>query len=65
MGTKAKKFGKVVKDHKGYKVRLILKTAGKTEVTGKFGVYAGKNKVTEVDSVELAVNHIEDILAKK
>jgi hypothetical protein len=65
MGTKTKKFGKVVKDHKGYKVRLMLKSAGKTEVTGKFGVYAGKNKITELDTLELAVSHIEDILAKK
>jgi hypothetical protein len=64
MGTKTKRFGKVVKNHKGYRVRMMLKTAGKTEVTGKFGVYAGKNKITELESVDLAVQHIEGILVK-
>ena len=64
MGTKTRRFGKVVKNHKGYRVRMILKTAGKTEVTGKFGVYAGKNKLDELATVELAVQHIEGLLAK-
>jgi hypothetical protein len=67
MGVKKpKNCGKIVKDHKGYKVRMMMKTAGKNDATGKFGIYAGKKKVgSDVDSVELAVESIEKILSSK
>lgn len=67
MGVKKpKNCSKVVKNHKGYRVRIMTKTAGKNDATGKFGIYAGKNKIgSDVDSIELAVASIEKILSNK
>ncbi len=67
MGVKkAKNCGKVVKNHKGYRVRIMLKTAGKNDPSGKFGVYAGKNKISvDYTSIESAVESIDKLLAEK
>jgi len=53
---KPKPYGKSVCKHKGYSIRIIVKTAGKNEPSGKYGIYAGKNKV---EGSEL-VSSIED-----
>ena len=64
---KPKPYGKSVCKHKGYSIRIIVKTAGKNEPSGKYGIYAGKNKVEGselVSSIEDGIKTI-DSLGKK
>jgi hypothetical protein len=64
---KPKSYGKSVCKHKGYSIRIIVKTAGKNEPSGKYGIYAGKNKVEGselVSSIEDGIKTI-DSLGKK
>ena len=65
---KPKPYGKSVCKHKGYSIRIIVKTAGKNDPSGKYGIYAGKNKVEGselVSSVEDAVKTIDSFKQKK
>ncbi len=65
---KPKSFGKSVCKHKGYNVRILLKTAGKNEPSGKYAIFAGKNKVEgqhEVTSVDAGIQAIEAIVKSK
>ena len=62
---KAKNYGKPVKHHKGYNVRTMFKGAGKKEPSGKFGIFAGKNKLDEQPSIDAAVTAIDKLVAAK
>jgi len=76
----ANKLGKVVKDARGYKIRIMLasktfemplrdgKVKKETRMldNGTFGVYAGKNLLKkDFKSVSLANEYIETTLVKK
>jgi len=65
---KPKIYGKSVLKHKGYNIRIMLKTAGKNEPSGKYGIFAGKNKVEGNDSltsIEEGVKIIDSLGKKK
>lgn len=65
---KPKSFGKSVCKHKGYNIRILLKTAGKNEPSGKYAIFAGKKKVEgvqEITSIDAGVQEIETILNSK
>lgn len=72
MGKPTKSLGRAVGNSLGYTIRMMVgtKTDEKTKVThqihnGKFGIYAGKNKVEEVDSVPKAMERIGKIVSEK
>lgn len=69
MAVKKRNLGKVVKELKGYKVRMMVtvKSNGKNSDlishTGKFGVYAGRKKLVKdgFDSTDSALEYINTI----
>ena len=64
--TKPKSYGKPVKKHKGYTIRLLLKVAGKNEPSGKYAIFAGKNKIEgEHPSVDASVQAVETLIKNK
>jgi len=72
MGKANSALGKSVANHLGYNVRMMVtsKTDDKTKTTmkqhtGKYGVYAGKNKLDEVGSVADAITKINKIISEK
>ena len=69
---KSSTLGKSVANHLGYNVRMMVtsKADDKTKRTfklhnGKFGIYAGKNKIEEVSSKIEAIDRINVIVAEK
>ena len=72
MGKTNSALGKSVANHLGYNVRMIVasKTDDKTKKTmklhtGKFGIYAGKNKLQEADSIDSAIKLINGLFEKR
>lgn len=72
MGKSTNQLGKAVANHLGYTVRMMCstKTDDKTKKTikqhnGKFGIYAGKNKIEEAANVDTAMKVIEKIVSDK
>ena len=61
MANKKIKLGKVTLNHKGYNVRVMV-VGGK--YSGKYGIYAGKNKIDEVTGKQNAIPAIEEIIKK-
>ena len=68
MSVKKKTLGKVIKELKGYKVRMVVtsKLNGRKSPlispTGKFGVYAGKKSIKDdFTSAKEALDYIETI----
>jgi hypothetical protein len=71
MGKATKALGKSVGNSLGYTVRMMVgtKTDEKTKVThkihnGKFGIYAGKNKIDEANDIDDAVSKINKLVAQ-
>jgi len=81
MGVKKVYLGKIVADHLGYKIRIMLESkskeskdrAGKVIRTssmsdsGKLGVYAGKKKLVKEGFISKseALNYINELTNKK
>lgn len=64
--TRTKSYGAPVKKHKGYTIRLLLKVAGKNEMSGKYGIFAGKNRIEgEQPSIDASVQAVETLLKNK
>lgn len=71
MGKKNNALGKAVDNQQGYTVRMMVgtKTDEKTKKTykihnGKFGIYAGKNKIDEVDDIDEALIRINKLVSE-
>lgn len=72
MGKTNSALGKSVAHHLGYNVRMIVVPKADDKLkrtfklhTGKFGIYAGKNKIEEVGSVPDAMAKINKIVSEK
>jgi hypothetical protein len=72
MGKTNSVLGKSVANHLGYNVRMMVAPKADEKLkrtfklhTGKFGIYAGKNKVEEVGSVSDAIDKINKIVSDK
>jgi hypothetical protein len=72
MGKTNSVLGKSVVHHLGYNVRMMVVPKADEKLkrtfklhTGKFGIYAGKNKIEEVDSVADAMTKINKIVSEK
>lgn len=72
MGKTNSVLGKSVANHLGYNVRMMVVPKADEKLkrtfklhTGKFGIYAGKNKVEEVGSVADAITKINKIVSDK
>jgi hypothetical protein len=71
MGKTNSILGKAVGNHLGYTVRMMVgtKTDEKTKKTykvhnGKFGIYAGKNKVEEINKASDAPERVSKIVSQ-
>lgn len=60
--TKQKTYGKSVAKIDGYNIRIMFKD-GKNP-SGKFGIFAGKNKMQEAPSIEAAKTEIGKLTGK-
>lgn len=72
MGKTNSVLGKSVANHLGYNVRMMVVPKADEKLkrtfklhTGKYGIYAGKNKVEEVGSVADAITKINNIVSDK
>ena len=72
MGKNNSTLGKAVGNQLGYTVRMMVgtKTDDKTKRThkihnGKFGIYAGKNKIEEENNIPDAIDKIKKIVDQK
>jgi len=72
MGRGNSTLGKAVEKQLGYTVRMMVdkKTDEKYKKTfklhnGKFGVYAGKNKIEDANDIADAIDKIKKIVSQK
>lgn len=58
--NKSKTYGKPVKKYMGYNIRILLKEGNNP--SGKYGIFAGKKMLKEVNSVSEGIEEINKII---